>query len=187
VTQLTPLRLIFQRTSQQHAITGEISSPAPATSQKLVGQCMAEAWGFIHQVTKVSSSLSPILLISIVQSVCTKTGCHWSPRLKCKPEITTGLLLSPHSRKPYCCLVSSVAQTPVSGMRSLMYYCLLTLLHFEVVQLGSWDDCSTCIRPPSFQGKLRYAFTFYQYLSPVCSISISECTRRGTIYYKESW
>jgi hypothetical protein len=127
-----------------------------------------------------------ILLISIVQSVYMRTGCHCSPRLKCKPEITAGLLLPPHSRKPYCCLVSSVAQTPVSGMRSLMCYCLLTLLHFEVVQLGGWDDCSACIRPPSFQGKLRYAFTFYQYLSPVCSISISECTRRGMIYYKES-
>jgi hypothetical protein len=128
-----------------------------------------------------------ILLISIVQSVCTKTGCHCSPRLECKPESTAGLLLSSHSRKLYCCLVSSVVQTQsVSGMRSLMCYCLLTLLHFEVVQLGGWDDCSACVRLPSFQGKLRYAFTFYQYLSFVCNISVSECTRRGTIYYKES-
>jgi hypothetical protein len=127
-----------------------------------------------------------ILLISIVQSVCPKTGCHCSPRLECKPEVTAGLLLSPHSRKPYCCLVSSVAQTPVSGMRSLICYCPLTLLHFEVVQLGGWDDCLACLRPLSFQGKLRYAFTFYQYLLLVCSISISECTRRGMIYYKES-
>jgi hypothetical protein len=127
-----------------------------------------------------------ILLISIMQSVCTRTGYHCSPRLECRPEITAGLLLSSHSWKTYCCLVSSVAQTPVSGMRSLMCYCLLNLLHFEVVQLGGWDDCSACMRPLSFQGKLRYAFTFYQYLSPVCSISISECTRRGMIYYKES-
>jgi hypothetical protein len=127
-----------------------------------------------------------ILLISIMQSVCTRTGCHCSPRLECTPEITAGLLLSSHGRKPYCCLVSSVAQTPVSGMRSLMCYCLLTLLHFEVVQLGDCDDCSPCIRPLSFQGKLRYAFTFYHYLSLVCSISVSECTRRGTISYKES-
>jgi hypothetical protein len=31
---------------------------------------------------------------------------------------------------------------------------------------------------------MQYAFIFYQYLSPTCSISISECTREGTIYYK---
>jgi hypothetical protein len=67
-----------------------------------------------------------------------------------------------------------------------MCYCLLTLLHFEVVQLGGWDDCLACVRLLSFQGKLRYVFTFYQYLSPMGSISISECTRRGMIYYKES-
>jgi hypothetical protein len=127
-----------------------------------------------------------ILLISIMQCVCTRTGCHCSPRLECRPEITAGLQLSSHSWKAYCCLVSSVAHTPVSDMRSLMCYCLLTLLHFEVVQLGGWDDCSACIRPLSFKGKLRYAFTFYQYLSPLCSILICECTRRGTIYYKES-
>jgi hypothetical protein len=127
-----------------------------------------------------------ILLISIVQSVCTRTGCHCSPRLERRPEITAGLLLSSHSRKPYCCLVSSVAQTPVSGMRSLMCYCLLTRLHFEVVQLGGWDDCSACVRPLPFQGKLMYAFPFYQYLSLIYSISVSECTRRGMIYYKES-
>jgi hypothetical protein len=42
----------------------------------------------------------------------------------------------------------------------------------------------TCVKPFSFQGKLLYAFTFYQYLSPACSISISECIRGGTIYYK---
>jgi hypothetical protein len=41
--QLVPLRLRFQRTSQQHAITVEISSPAPAISRKLVGQRTAEA------------------------------------------------------------------------------------------------------------------------------------------------
>jgi hypothetical protein len=42
-TQLTPLRLSFQSASQQRAITEEISSPAQATSQKLVGQRMPEA------------------------------------------------------------------------------------------------------------------------------------------------
>jgi hypothetical protein len=65
-----------------------------------------------------------------------------------------------------------------------MYYCLLTLLHFEAVQMGGQDDCSACIRPLSFQGKLRYTFTFYQYLSPVWNMSISECTTGGTVYYK---
>jgi hypothetical protein len=44
-----PLRLRFQRTSQQHTITQESSSPAPATSWKLFGQRMAEALGFAHQ------------------------------------------------------------------------------------------------------------------------------------------
>jgi hypothetical protein len=34
------------------------------------------------------------------------------------------------------------------------------------------------------QGKLPYAFTYCQYLSPACSTSISECTRGRTIYYK---
>jgi hypothetical protein len=43
VTQVTPLRLSFQRTTQQYEITGKTSSPAPATSQKLVGQCTVEA------------------------------------------------------------------------------------------------------------------------------------------------
>jgi hypothetical protein len=127
-----------------------------------------------------------ILLISIMESVCTRTGCHCSPRLERRPEITAGLLLSSHSRKAYCCLMSSVAQTPVSVMRSLMCYCLLALLSFEVFQLGGWDDCSACVRPLSFQGKLRYAFTFYQYLSPRCSISISECTRRGRFIIKKA-
>jgi hypothetical protein len=37
------LKLRFQRMSQQHAITQESSSPAPATSWKLVRQRMAEA------------------------------------------------------------------------------------------------------------------------------------------------
>jgi hypothetical protein len=128
-----------------------------------------------------------ILPTSIVQSVCTRTGCHCYPGLQRRQEITADLLLLPsHRRNPYCCLVLSIVQTPVSGMRSLMCYCLLTLLHFEVIQLGGWDDCSACVRPLSFQGKPRYAFTFYQYLSLVCSISVSQCTRRGTIYYKES-
>jgi hypothetical protein len=39
-------------------------------------------------------------------------------------------------------------------------------------------------KPLSFQGKLLYAFTYYQYLPPACSTSISECTRWVTIYYK---
>jgi hypothetical protein len=69
-------------------------------------------------------------------------------------------------------------------MRSLMCFCLLTLLHFKVVLARGWDDCSACVKPLSFQGNLRYAFTYYQYLSPACSTSISECTRGGTIYYK---
>jgi hypothetical protein len=125
--------------------------------------------------------------LALLQSVCTRTGCHCSPRLESRPEITAGLLLSPHSRKSYSCLVLSIGQTPVSGLRSLMCYCLLTLLHFKVVQSRIQDDCSACIKPLSFQRKLRYAFTFYQYLSPVCSISISECIREGMIYYKESW
>jgi hypothetical protein len=70
------------------------------------------------------------------------------------------------------------------SIRSLICYCLLTLLHFEVVQLGGLDDCSACIRPHSFQGKLQYAFTFYQYLPPMCSMSISQCTRGRMVYYK---
>jgi hypothetical protein len=37
------LKLRFQRTSQDYTIARESSSPAPATSQKLVGQCMVEA------------------------------------------------------------------------------------------------------------------------------------------------
>jgi hypothetical protein len=43
VTQQTHLRLSFQGTSQQHAITGEISSLVQATSWKLVGQHTVEA------------------------------------------------------------------------------------------------------------------------------------------------
>jgi hypothetical protein len=50
--------------------------------------------------------------------------------------------------------------------------------------LRGQDDCSACVKLLSFQVKLRYAFTFYQYMSPICSISISECIRGGTIYYK---
>jgi hypothetical protein len=65
-----------------------------------------------------------------------------------------------------------------------MCFCLLTLVHFKVVPSRGWDDCSACVKPLSFQGKPRYAFTYYQYLSPACSTSISECTRGGTIYYK---
>jgi hypothetical protein len=37
------LKLRFQRTSQQHAIARESTSPAPATSQKLIGQRMVKA------------------------------------------------------------------------------------------------------------------------------------------------
>jgi hypothetical protein len=37
-----PLRLRFWRTSQQHAVTQEHSSPAPATSWKLIGQLTVE-------------------------------------------------------------------------------------------------------------------------------------------------
>jgi hypothetical protein len=71
-----------------------------------------------------------------------------------------------------------------SGMRPVMCFCLLTLLHFKVVPSIGWNDCSVCVKPFSFQGKLRYSFTYYQYLSPTCSTLISECTRGGTIYYK---
>jgi hypothetical protein len=60
----------------------------------------------------------------------------------------------------------------------------MTLLHFKVVPSRDQDDCSACIKPLSFQGKLQYAFTYYQNLSPTCSIPISECTRGGTIYSK---
>jgi hypothetical protein len=49
-------------------------------------------------------------------------------------------------------------------MRSLMYFFLLTLLHFKVILSKFWDDCLACIKPLSFQGKLQYAFTNYQYL-----------------------
>jgi hypothetical protein len=38
-----PLKLRLQRTSQQHTIAQENSSPAPATFRKLVGQRMAES------------------------------------------------------------------------------------------------------------------------------------------------
>jgi hypothetical protein len=65
-----------------------------------------------------------------------------------------------------------------------MCFCLLTLFHFKVVLFRGWDNCSTSVKPLSFQGKLPYAFTYYQYLSPACSTSISECTRGRTIYYK---
>jgi hypothetical protein len=65
-----------------------------------------------------------------------------------------------------------------------MGYCLLALLHFKVVLSRGQDDCSACVKLLSFQGKLWYVFTFYQYLSPTCSISISECTRGRTIYCK---
>jgi hypothetical protein len=40
---INPLKLRFQRTSQQHAIAQARSSPAPTTSWKLVGQRMVEA------------------------------------------------------------------------------------------------------------------------------------------------
>jgi hypothetical protein len=65
-----------------------------------------------------------------------------------------------------------------------MCYFLLTLLHLKVLLSRGRDDRSACVKPLSFQGKLQYAFTFYQYLSPTCILSISECTRVGTIYYK---
>jgi hypothetical protein len=51
-----------------------------------------------------------------------------------------------------------------------MCYCLLTLLHFKVVQSRVQDDYSDCVKPLPFQGKLQYAFTFYQYLSPACAV-----------------
>jgi hypothetical protein len=51
-----------------------------------------------------------------------------------------------------------------------------------VVPSRAWDDCSAYVKPLSFQGKPRYAFTYYQYLSPACSTSISECTRRWGDY-----
>jgi hypothetical protein len=66
-----------------------------------------------------------------------------------------------------------------------MCFCLLTLSHFRVVSSRVWDNCSVCVKPLSFQGKRQCTFTYYQYLSHACSISISECTRGGTIYYKE--
>jgi hypothetical protein len=65
-----------------------------------------------------------------------------------------------------------------------MCFCLLTLLHFTVVPSRGQDNCLACVKPLSFQGKLQYAFTYYQYLSATCSTSISECTRGVTIYYK---
>jgi hypothetical protein len=117
-------------------------------------------------------------------TVHTKTGHHCSLGLECRPKNTAGLLLSPPSREPYCCLVLSVPQTPVSGMRALMCFCLMTLLHFKVVPSRDQDDCSDYVKPLSFQGKLQYAFTYYQYLSPACSTSISECTIGGTICCK---
>jgi hypothetical protein len=125
--------------------------------------------------------LYPIPLISIVH---TRTGCHCPPGLEHRPKGTASLLLSPHSRKSYCCSVLPVAQTPVSGMRPLMCICLLTLLHFKVVPSRGRVNCTACVKPLFFQGKLRYPFTYYQYLSPPCSTSISEYTRGGTIYYK---
>jgi hypothetical protein len=119
-------------------------------------------------------------------TVCTRTGRHCSPGLERRPKNTAGLLLSPHSRKTYCCSVLSVAQTPVSGTRSLMCFCLLTLLHFKVVPSRGQDDCSTSIKPVSFQGKLQYAFIYHQYLSPSRRTPISECTRGGTISRREN-
>jgi hypothetical protein len=65
-----------------------------------------------------------------------------------------------------------------------MCFCLLTPLHFKVVPSGGQDNFSAYVKPLSFQEKLQYAFTYYQYLSPTCSTSISECTRGKTIYYK---
>jgi hypothetical protein len=126
-----------------------------------------------------------MLLTSIVCStVCPRTGHHCFSGLECKLKNTGGLLLSPHSRNAYCCSVLSVAQTPVSGMRSQMRFFLMTLLHFKGVPSRGLDDCSACIKPFSFQGKLQYAFTYYQYLSSACSTLTSECTRGRTIYYK---
>jgi hypothetical protein len=65
-----------------------------------------------------------------------------------------------------------------------MCFCLLTLLHFKVTLPRDWDICSAYVKPLFFQGKLWYAFTYYQYLLPACSTSISECTKGGTFYYK---
>jgi hypothetical protein len=100
------------------------------------------------------------------KTVHTGTGHHCSPGLECRSKNTADFLLSPHHRKAYCCFVLFVAQNPVSGMRSLMWFCLLTLLHFRVVPSRDWDNCLHCVKPLCFKGRLQYAFTYYKYLLP---------------------
>jgi hypothetical protein len=92
----------------------------------------------------------PILLVSIVATLFTLGLAITAPQdwnVGQKIQLASLFL---HSRKTYCCSVLSVAQTSASGMRSLMCFCLLTLLHFKVVPSSGRDDCSVYVKPLSF-------------------------------------
>jgi hypothetical protein len=91
---------------------------SPALPQPHPGSWLVNAWqkpedSFTRtQMYPLLCHPHLILLIILMQSVYARTGCYCSPRLECRPEITAGLLLSFHSRKPYCSLVSVCSPDP---------------------------------------------------------------------------
>jgi hypothetical protein len=135
VIQLTSPQIRFQRMSQCHAIVER----SPALPQPHPGSW---DWSMLSGSLSILPPGQKCILFSathtlscwlaLLQSVCTKTGCHCSPGLKHRPEITAGLLLSPHSRMPYCCSVLSVAETPgLWYVIVLWLYCILWLFNWQ--------------------------------------------------------
>jgi hypothetical protein len=67
-----------------------------------------------------------------------------------------------------------------------MCFCLLTLLHLKVVLSRGWDDCSACIKLLFFQGKLLYAFTYFNTCHPHATHQFLNSLEEGQFTIKEN-